>query len=270
MLTDYHIHVEKGPYSVAWLRRFYDKAQQVGLGDWGISEHAYRFVETRHLFYNAWVEPRQTEHMEKYLSMILQARREGLPVKFGIEMDYFPGKEQEIGKFLARYPFDYVIGSVHWIDQWGIDLTEMKAEWDQRRVEDVWVAYFDRIEQLADSKLFDIAGHLDLAKIFKYIPTDADFLQEQYQRVAQALARNDLCMEISTAGLRKPVGEIYPHPKLLDVCHGAGVSIVINSDAHCPEDVGANFAEALALARRSGYQETQVFTQRRREARPLG
>ena len=270
MLTDYHIHVEKGPYTVEWLQKFYQQAKAVGIGDWGISEHAYRFVETRQLFYNDWVAARQTERMADYVGMIQKAREEGIPVKFGIEMDYFPGKEKEIAEFLERYPFDYVIGSVHWIDQWGFDLAEMKEEWDKRKVEDIWRDYFDRIESLADSRLFDIAGHLDLAKIYKYIPTDLDFLQQQYQRAAKALARNGLCMEISTAGLRKPVGEIYPHPVLLEICHAEGVPIVINSDAHTPEDVGANYAEALELAKKTGYTEIQLFTQRKRQTAPLG
>lgn len=270
MLTDYHIHVEKGPYTVDWLAEFYQQAKSVGIEDWGISEHAYRFKETRHIFWNDWVAQRQTEQMADYLAMIQKAREQGIAVKFGIEMDYFPGKEKEIKEFLQQYPFDYVIGSVHWIDDWGFDLAEMKAEWDKRKVEDIWRDYFDRIESLADSRLFDIAGHLDLAKIYKYIPTSQGFLQRQYQRAAKALARNGLCMEISTAGLRKPVGEIYPHPILLEICQSEGVPIVINSDAHCPEDVGANYDQALALAKKTGYQEIQVFSQRKRQAYPLG
>ncbi|SHE51648.1 histidinol-phosphatase [Desulforamulus putei] len=270
MLTDYHIHVEQGPYTVDWLFEFARQAGAAGIDEWGISEHAYRFVETRHIFWNDWVEPRQNQRMEEYLSMIMKARQEGVRVKFGIEMDYFPGKEKEIEEFINRYPFDYVIGSVHWIDEWGIDLSEMKQEWDRRKVEDIWLAYFDRIERLAESRLFDIVGHLDLAKIFKYVPKDREFLAELYARVAKTLAENGTCIEISTAGLRKPVGEIYPHPLLLEACHKQGVPIVISSDAHCPKDVGADFSQAVALARKIGYREIQVFSRRKAEAYPLG
>jgi histidinol-phosphatase (PHP family) len=270
MLTDYHIHVERGPYAVEWLQKFYQQAQRIGIDDWGISEHAYRFKETKEICCNQWVEQRQTERMADYLAMIESAREEGIKVKFGIEVDYFPGKEKEIAKFINNYPFDYVIGSVHWIDDWGFDLTEMIAEWDQRNVESVWMAYFDRIVSLAESRLFDIAGHLDLAKIYKYIPDSQEFLQQQYQRVAKALAQNNLCIEISTAGLRKPVGEIYPHPKLLQVCQQYQIPIVINSDAHCPEDVGADYDQALTLARQVGYKEIQVFTARKPKTYPLG
>ncbi len=270
MLTDYHIHVERGPYTVAWLREFAQQAEAIGIGDWGISEHAYRFLETHPIFYNEWVRPRQTERMDEYFTMIRQAREEGLGVKFGIEMDYFPGKEKEIAEFLSRYPFDYVIGSVHWINQWGIDLSEMKQEWDKRDVVESWRAYFDRIVALAESKLFDIAGHLDLAKIFKYIPENQEFLLEQYERVAKTLAQCGTCIEISTAGLRKPVEEMYPHPLLLETCWQQGVPIVFSSDAHCPEDVGADFDQALRLAQKVGYQEIQVFSQRKAQAYSLG
>ncbi|MBM7854554.1 histidinol-phosphatase (PHP family) [Desulfohalotomaculum tongense] len=270
MLTDYHIHVEKGPYSVQWLMEFSRQAAEVGLGDWGISEHAYRFVETRRIFWNSWVEPRQTQTMEDYFTMILKAREQGIKVKFGIEMDYFPGKEKEIAEFINSYPFDYVIGSVHWIDDWGIDLAEMKERWEERRVEDIWSDYFDRVVCLAESGLFDIAGHIDLAKIFKYIPASEQFLKEQYHRVAGALAKGGTCIEISTAGLRKPVGEIYPHPLLLKTCFEYGVPIVISSDAHCPQDVGADYDRAVELARKAGYSEVQVFSRRRAEPHPLG
>lgn len=270
MLTDYHIHVEQGPYTVEWLLEFARQAEQAGIDEWGISEHAYRFVETRSIFWNNWVEPRQNQRMEDYVAIIMKARQAGIKVKFGIEMDYFPGKEREIKEFLSRYPFDYVIGSVHWIDEWGIDLAEMKQEWDRRKVEDVWLAYFNRIELLAKSRLFDIAGHLDLAKIFKYIPVNRAFLQEQYDRVAKTLAENGTCIEISTAGLRKPVGEIYPHPQLLKACYHHGVPLVMSSDAHCPGDVGADYDKALSLARMIGYNEIQVFSRRRAEPHPLG
>ena len=269
MLTDYHIHIERGPYTVEWLRKFARQAQVVGITDWGVSEHAYRFIETRSIFMNDWVAARQTEQMEDYLSLILQAREQGIKVKFGIEMDYFPGKEKEIAEFIQKYPFDYVIGSVHWIDQWGIDLAEMRGEWDRREAQDVWVAYFDRIQSLAESKLFDIAAHLDLAKIFKYIPGDSKFLQQQYDRVAKALAENGTCIEISTAGLRKPVGEMYPHPELLKTCYSHGIPIVLSSDAHCPEDVGADYTKAVRLAREVGYSEVQVFSARKAEKYPL-
>ena len=270
MLTDYHIHVERGPYTVEWLQKFAQQAEAAGINDWGISEHAYRFLETRSIFWNAWVEPRQTERMDEYFAMIQQARQQGIKVKFGIEMDFFPGKEKEIEDFLGRYPFDYVIGSVHWIDQWGIDLAEMREEWDKRLVEESWLAYFDRIFALAKSRLFDIAAHLDLAKIFKYIPQNQEFLLGQYERAAKALAESGTCIEISTAGLRKPVGEIYPHPLLLKVCQQHGVPIVISSDAHCPDDVGADFEQAIQLARQAGYREITVFSQRKAETHSLG
>lgn len=270
MLTDYHIHVEQGPYSVAWLRKFQKQAAAKHIGDWGISEHAYRFVETKHIFYNDWVAARQKQRIDEYLEMIYQAREQGINVKLGIEIDYFPEREEEISRFIEQYPFDYVIGSVHWINDWGIDLSEMKEQWDVKDVNQVWQDYFDRIDSLAKSKLFDIAAHLDLVKIFKYIPSDQGFIQEQYQRVAESLAHSNTCIEISTAGLRKMIGEIYPHPTLLKTCHQNRVPIVISSDAHCPEDVGANFDQAVTLAKGVGYTEVQVFTARKPQPHPLG
>ena len=263
MLTDYHVHIERGRYTVEWLKQFVNQAQARGITEFGVSEHAYRFKETRGLFWNDWVKPRQTQTMDDYLRLIFEAREQGLDVKFGIEMDYFPGKEKEIADFIASYPFDYVIGSVHWIDNWGLDLEEMKEGWQTGEVKSIWRDYFARVEKLAKSKLFDIAAHLDLAKIFKYIPQDAAFLQAQYDMIAKALAESGTCIEISTAGLRKPVQEIYPHPQLLKTCFNHGIPIVISSDAHRPEDVGADFDQALKLAKEIGYSELTAFTKRK-------
>ncbi len=270
MLTDYHVHIERGQYTVDWLRQFIHQAQIKGVKDLGISEHAYRFKETRSMFWNEWVEARQTQTIEDYYRLMLKVREQGMNVKFGIEIDYFPEKEKEIAEFIQSYPFDYVIGSVHWLEDWGIDLVEMQDEWQRRDLQSVWCDYFARIRQMAESKLFDIAAHLDLVKIFNYVPHDRDFLQNQYDLTARVLADSGMCIEISTAGLRKPVKEIYPHPQLLKTCYDYGVPIVISSDAHRPQDVGADFDQAVQLAMDIGYEEVCLFTQRKAQKCRLG
>jgi histidinol-phosphatase (PHP family) len=271
MLTDYHVHMhETGDFSVSWLRKYLEQAEKRGIGDLGISEHAYFFHETKDIIANEWVTGRRGLHMEQYLSLFEKAKSEGLWVKMGIEMDYTPGKEKEMEKFIKDYPFDYVIGSIHWIGDWGIDLTEFRHEYEKRDIHGVYEAYFDQVVTLAQSRLFDFIGHIDLVKIFKYKPTDQGFLNAQYDRAVQALAASGTSVEISTAGLRKPVGELYPDPILLKKCYDAGVTIVLSSDAHHPDHVGVNYDQSIALAKSVGYTEVQVITQRKKEAHPIG
>src|SRR5690606_10948008 len=149
---------------------------------------------------------------------------------------------------------DYIIGSIHWIGDFGIDLAEFKQEWEKRDVVEIYKSYFDQVVTLAQSNLFDIIGHIDLVKIFQYVPSDEDFLLEQYERATDALAESKTCVEISTAGLRKPVGELYPDKRLLQKCFEKKIPIVLSSDAHFPKHVGADFNQAISLAKEIGYQ----------------
>jgi len=272
VLTDYHVHmIESGDFSVEYLKKYLEQAEKRGIGDLGISEHAYMFYETSNIIEgNEWVENRRKLHMKDYLAMFEQAHREGLPVKLSIEMDYTPGKEREMEDFINRYPFDYVIGSIHWLGDFGIDLAIHRHEYEKREINQIYEAYFDQVVTLAESKLFDFIGHIDLVKIFKYKPTDQVFLEQQYDRAVAALAKSGTSIEISTAGIRKPVGEIYPDPILLQKCYDAGVTIVLSSDAHQPLHVGEDYDQALELAKSVGYKEIQVITQRKKEAHPLG
>lgn len=271
MLTDYHVHMaETGEFTVDYYKEYLEKAQKEGIQELGISEHAYFFWETKNILSNPWVDNRRHLHFKDYQAFFDNVRQAGLPIKMGIEMDYTPGQEKLMEDFINGHPFDYVIGSVHWIGDWGIDLADFKDEYDRRDIKKVYEQYYDQIVTLAESKLFDFVGHIDLIKIFNYRPDDQVFIEAQYDRVVKALAASDTCIEISTAGLRKPVGEMYPDPIFLQKCYDAGVKIVINSDAHMPKHVGFAYDQAVELARSVGYEHIQTFTKRQRIEHPLG
>ncbi len=270
MLTDYHNHLERGTLSLQYLKQFTDQATAKGIEHFGISEHAYHFYQTKNILSNPWVDARRYYDMEDYKSLFHQAWDNGIDVKMSIEMDYTPGKHEEMAEFIRGYDFDYVIGSIHWVGDFGIDLGEFKHEWELRDIKETYKGYFDQVVTLAQSNLFDIIGHLDLVKIFNYVPTDEQFLFEQYERATTALADSKTCVEISTAGLRKPVGNLYPDPRLLKLCYQKGVPIVLSSDAHVPDDVGRDFDEAIALARSVGYTSLMTFEKGERKEVTLG
>jgi histidinol-phosphatase (PHP family) len=270
MLTDYHNHLERGTLTLDYLKKFTDTAREKGIQQFGISEHAYHFYQTADILRNSWVDERRYYDMADYVQLFKEAWKNEIDVKMSIEMDYTPGKHREMEQFIKSYDFDYVIGSIHWIGDFGIDLAEYRKEWDRRDVNEVYRSYFDQVVTLAQSNLFDIIGHIDLVKIFRYVPDDESFLMEQYDRATSALAQSKTCVEISTAGLRKPTQTLYPDKLLLQMCFDKKIPIVLSSDAHVPEHVGADFDQALELAQAVGYEEIMTFSKGERKSYPLG
>lgn len=266
-ITDYHVHVERGPYSVEWLEEFLRQAERMGVTELGISEHAYRFTQTRHLLSNPWVERRKTEDLDVYLGMLQDARKRGMRVKIGIEMDVMPENMQAMKDFLASYPFDYAIGSVHWLGGFGFDLDEMREQWQQNRIEDVYETYFTILEGMIAERPVDIIGHADVIKVFGFKAPEV--ARRWYERLTPLIKRSGMAVEVSTAGWRKPVGEIYPAPEWLRLLADADVPLVLSSDAHRPEDVGALYPQALDLLRALGVRQLATFTGRKMERRAL-
>ncbi|MFD2168820.1 histidinol-phosphatase HisJ family protein [Tumebacillus lipolyticus] len=262
MRTDYHVHTERGPYTVEWLERFIETARMRGVEELGISEHGYRFKQTQALFDNEWTSKKRTEDLDEYMQMVMDARKAGHKVKFGIELDYVPGRDEDMRHFLASYPFDYVIGSVHWLGDFGFDLLEYRTRWEERIVSEIYEEYFQILINLADSRLFQIVGHPDVIKVFGHEPDDREFLLSWYARLAAHFKKNDQCIEVSTAGLRKPVQKMYPAPDFLRACFQAQVPIALSSDAHRPEDVGADYDTAIAYIREAGYTNICTFENR--------
>lgn len=292
MLADYHTHLEAGPFTEPWLTRFVATANARGLAEIGVSEHIYRFDDAQRAygdwwgaglvapgpdeeplpgtpaFASNWWRARGGQSLSEYAALIRNFSGE-LPVRLGIEVDYFPGAEDAIRHVLSQAPFDYVIGSVHWIGPWGFDLLGVRGLWDGRDVDAAYRDYFSLLCQAARSGLFDIMAHPDLIKVMGHRPSPALDLTTLYLDAAEALALGGAAVEVSTAGLRKPVGELYPAPDFLRACHHRGVPLTLASDAHTPEDVGRDFDRAVELARAVGYREALKFERREPRAVPL-
>jgi len=296
MLVDYHMHLERGPFAPAWLDRFLATARDRGLAEIGISEHIYRFREAQEAygawwgeveaggrvgageqprpgtpaFAERWWTERGTQSLREYTTLLREAGERGLPVRLGIEADYFPGAEGAIRAIVSEAAFDYVIGSVHWIGTWGFDLLGVEGLWGGRDVDRMYREYFALLGQAARSGLFNIMAHPDLIKVMGHRPSAALDLETLYADAAEAFVAGGVAVEVSTAGLRKPVGELYPDPAFLRACQRRGVPLSLASDAHQPEDVGLDFAQAVALARDCGYREVTAFSGGRGRAVPLG
>ncbi len=185
-----------------------------------------------------------------------------LTIRLALEVDYLPGHEEWIRELAARHPWDYFIGSVHYVsDSWAIDDPQKLSEWKNRDAFEVWSAYFERLTMAAESKLFEIIGHADLPKKFGHRPTrDCAPLYEKFLAAAK---QSGCAIELNTAGLRKDCREIYPSREILELAFQKGVPITFGSDAHAAGEVGMNFAEAVQLARSVGYKECRRFERRK-------
>ncbi len=266
MIVDYHMHLRNARGEIAHdiqsVEPFVEAARVAGVDEIGFTEHIYYFRQTRPL----WTVPYQVERcvydLERYVEAVVHARDRGLPVKLGLEVDYVPGREEETREILAPYPWDYLLGSVHFVDGLGVDGEPRLL--DAVGVEEAWRRYFDTLAAAARSGLFDSLSHPDLVKIF------GDRVPFDYGPAAEAIAQAGVAVEVSTAGLRKPVRELYPHPDFLRACRERSVPVTLGSDAHEPDVVGRDFDRARELLRSAGYETVTVFAERGSRQEPLG
>jgi len=260
VIVDYHMHLRDSQERIAHtadaVEPFVETAAEHGVDEIGFTEHVYYFRQTRPL----WDLPYQTERcvydLDAYVDAVVEAKRRGLPVKLGLEVDYAGGWQDELDAILEPYPWDYLLGSVHWIDGLAVDSSPNAGVWAEWPVEEVWRRYFEALAELAASGHVDVLAHPDLPKIFGRRPE-----RIEYPPLA------GVALEISTNGRYKPVGELYPDLELL---HAAGLPVTLASDAHVPENVGRDFELALELARAAGYETVTVFEGRTARQEPLG
>ncbi|MEA4883962.1 MAG: histidinol-phosphatase HisJ family protein [Clostridia bacterium] len=265
---DYHMHLERAGITRGNAMRFIERAMEVGISEVAFTEHSHNFVETAGLLRQPGFVSRHGHRFsaDDYVDLALGLKREGLPVRLGIEFDYIEESSDAIAEFLKRHPWDVVLGSVHWLGDWGFDISP--ESWNGRQVEDAYRRYFTIATRAVGSGIFDVLGHPDVIKVFGARP-GPDFepeLLHLYDDLISAAARTGTCLELSSAGLRRPVGEAYPDARLLARAKAGGVGITLASDAHEPDDVGSRFAEIVAIARDSGYSEVTGFQGRRRRA----
>ena len=273
MIVDYHMHLrdpeEDLDFSVEGVERFVERAAERGVDEIGFTEHVYYFVQTRQLWDSPYQLERCKHDLDEYCAAVVEAKRQGLPVKLGLEVDYVPGRERELRDVLAPYPWDYLLGSVHWIEGHSVDSAPDGGLWAHLPVDEVWRRYFIALRGAARSGLYDVLSHPDLVKIFSMRPSDEE-VALHHEETADAIEASGVAVEISTAGLRKPVGELYPDPGFLEACRRRDVPITTASDAHEPRLVGEDFDRALALARDADYETVTVFDGRTARQEPLG
>lgn len=266
MIVDYHMHLRDEQNDIAHaasaVEPFVEHAIARGVDEIGFTEHVYYFDCTRELWTREYQTERCVYDLDAYVDAVVEAKRQGLPVKLGLEVDWFPPANERLMEILAPYPWDFLLGSVHWLEGESVDSTPERGAWKRWPPDEVWRRYAQELAKAARSGFFDVLSHPDLAKIFGVRGDD-----EHYVLIAAAADDGDVALEISTAGLRKTVGELYPDERLLRF---AKAPVTLASDAHEPQTVGYEIGRAVELARASGRDTVSVFDGRKRRQEPLG
>ena len=259
MSVDYHVHTARCGHARGEMRDYVKRARELSLTEIGFADHLP--LLTGH-------DPTLTmslDELPEYVEAVATLKQEfpDIAIKTGIEADYLPGREEETARLLGAYDFDYVIGSIHFIDGWGFDDSRYIEGYKQRDIYELYATYFKLVADAAKTGLFDVIGHLDLIKKYNFKPEED--ITPLVAGAISAIKKADAAIEINTAGLRKPVGEIYPSDAILALCFNEGVPVTLGSDAHSPEEVGMGFEAGRAAARRAGYERLAVFAKRERD-----
>lgn len=286
-MSDYHLHLHPhepadvgpppGVYPPGHIEAYVEAAAARGVEELGFTEHLYRCVESTGPLGEFWRDEPDADlaahtaafvaedrnlSLESYVEAVTSAKDRGLPVLLGLEVDFFPDTIGAVLDLIEPYPWDFLIGSVHWIGGWAIDSSSSVFGWERKGLEWTWNAYFDLAVELAGSGVVDVLAHIDLPK--KYGMRLPEEPLEEYDRVVSAAAASGTCVEVSSQGLRKPAAEVYPSAAFLRRFFEAGVPITLASDGHVPSEAGLGRDEVMAAAIAAGYRTRVRFDRRAR------
>jgi histidinol-phosphatase (PHP family) len=273
MLTDYHLHLRPDEpdtpperyFTDENVERYREAAAAAGVDELGVSEHVYRFTQALDLWQHPFWQEQARDDLDAYCEFV-----RGAGLKLGIECDFVPGAEDRTANLLEAHEFDYVVGSVHFVGEAAVDHEGWDVWEGQGDADEVWRRYFEALAECARSGLFDILAHPDLVKVWgRARPLPERDPRHYYEPAVEAIAEAGIAVELSTAGLRKPAGELYPSPAFAEMCVEAGVPFALSSDAHLPEQVGYGYDRALELLAYLGVEEICAFERRRRSLEPL-
>ena len=255
MRIDLHNHTSRCNHAEGTIDEYIERAIELGIDIYGFSEHAPMDFDSHYRL--------DFDEMQDYTNDILNLKEKyqnEIEILLGYEVDYLKGHMDER---VLNANVDYLIGSVHFLDKWGFDNPEFIGGWKSRNIDNIWQEYFDAIEEMAKTGYFDIVGHFDLIKVFKFMPTKD--IRSIATNALKAIKKSGMVIELNAAGLRKPIKEIYPSQMLLEVAFEMNIPITFSSDAHAVEQVGFGYQETMLLAKSMGYTKAVTFKEREQQ-----
>ena len=250
--VDLHNHTTRCNHASGTIDEYIQRAIELGIDIYGFSEHAPMNFDTKYRL--------KFEEMDIYEQEIKELKKRyknQIDIRLGYEVDYLPNL---MDKRVLNSDVDYLIGSVHFIDKWGFDNPEFIGHYKDKNIDDIWIEYFNAVSNMAKSGLFDIVGHFDLIKVFKFMPKKS--IDSIAYNALKSIKQSNMVIEINTAGFRKPINELYPSQELLTIAYELGIEITFSSDAHEINQVGFEYEKALKMAKDIGYKKVIAFKNR--------
>jgi histidinol-phosphatase (PHP family) len=263
-MIDYHLHGNFCGHATGELGEYVESALEKGFTEIGFSDHLPKVVDPDP--YHAMLE----HELPRYVTTVLELReryRDRITIKLGIEADYFVGYEEATGRLLAAHPFDYVLGSIHFLGDWHFTSKQGLPRYSAENPAEAFPRYFALLARMIETGLFDVVAHPDALRRIAFVP--ARSMAREHRLIAALLKKRGMAIEVNTAGLRRGAGSIYPEPAFLEACVRQGVPLTLGSDAHAPADVGRDYAAAYELLRSLGVTATATYERRRIGSRPL-
>jgi len=261
-LPDYHIHTTFCNHAYGEMEDYIERAIEIGLEEIGFAEHMPVMPEP-HLCISYDDLPYYIERVKE----LSDRYKDKISIKLGAEMDMDLNRADEIENIIENFGFDYIIGSIHYLDGWPFDQKQYKEKFEKEDIDKIYEHFFETIIKTARSGLYDIAGHLDNIKRFGYRPSGD--LTQLYEQVASVMKKMDVAVEINTSGYDSPAEEVYPSPSFLTLLNQYGVPVTFSSDSHRPEHVGRHFGKAYKVFREAGYDSIAYFEGRKRVLKSL-
>lgn len=270
MFIDYHTHHERCGHAEGSLEDYIQRGIELGVEQLGLSDHMPLIHVDPDSYYEGMAMA--VDELPHYVEECFELREKyagQIDIRIGLEGDYIEGHEWEIEKMVKAYPWDYVIGSVHFLEEWDITDHRQLHGWEGRRVETVYEQYYDAVEKAIHTGFYDFIGHIDVIKRFGYQPQDSNWPRALERRVLDAVRSSDAAIELNASGLRMPAAEMFPSRHMLEYAHALNIPVTLGSDAHQPARLAQYLDEAKALLKDVGYTQLATFKNRQRTLVPF-
>jgi len=267
MPIDYHTHNRRCGHAVGNLEDYILSAIDKGMEQIGLSDH----MPLLHLPHDEHPDiAMPMDELPRYVEECLSLKEKykgRIDVRVGLEGDYIEGYEEKIEAIVTGYPWDYVIGSVHFLGTWDVTDFRQAGEWEGRRVVDAYALYFDAVAKAAATGFYDYIGHIDAIKRFSPKPEeDVTALEDA---ALQAVKKHGLAFELNAAGYYAPCKEMYPSVSILNRANALNIPVTYGSDAHHPDKIGQKGADAQTMLKNAGYTHLATFEGRKRYLKPF-
>jgi len=268
LFIDYHTHHERCGHARGQLRAYIEQAIKLDLDQIGLSDHMpIIHIPKERIYSGSGMELKELDGYVQEALDLKQEYKRDITVKVGLEADYIKGYEEKIEQLLSPYPFDYIIGSVHFLGEWDLSDSRQMEGWSKQPIDDIFTAYYLAVQGAATSGLYDIIGHFDVIKKFGH--RSQTEMQIIISETLNLIKQNDMVMEVNTSGLYKEIKEVFPAPSIIEQAVALGIPFTLGSDAHKPEHVHIGLQQGRELLQKFGVKQIATFDQRKKLMVPL-